>query len=44
MGREKSKMRESGLFYRHVEGENSNAVVTEVGPKFHVGRNVVRAT
>jgi hypothetical protein len=27
-------MRESGLFYRYVEGENSNSVVTEVGLKF----------
>jgi hypothetical protein len=37
-------MRESGLFYRYVEGENSNAVVTEIGLKFDVGLNVVRAT
>ena len=43
MGRETSRMRESGLFCRYVEGENWNAIVTEVGLKFDVGLNVVRA-
>jgi len=37
-------MRESRLFYRDVEGENSNAIGTEVGRKFYVVLNVVRAT
>jgi hypothetical protein len=37
-------MSESGLFYHYVEGENSNPVIAEVGLKFDVGLNVVRAT
>ena len=37
-------MRESRLFYRDQEGENSNAVVTEARRKFYIGLNVVRAT
>lgn len=44
VGREKSRMRESGLFFRYVEGENSNPFITEVGLKFDVGLKVLRAT